>query len=444
MLDLNTIKEISGQKGVSEIIIEKDYVLDWLLWGISQIQNMRTNLIFKGATSLHKMYFPDWRFSEDLDFTTIENLNEDEIKEIIPLFCKTIQDKSEIAMVCKEIKPAGEEDNQMWSCEVKIEYIGPRKQGRRYKPIVKLHITNNEPLLIEPHLKILLNPWSDIEPNFTIFTYSLEEIIAEKLRTVLHQRCLAKDVYDVWRLIKGYKSFINIPTTLDIYFRKCKHSGIIAGIPNNLKDQIDRLKEHWDRGLKFLLKDAPAFDRVSTEILPLIEDIFSEKYNAKGGRLKMLESNYSIRYRRGDLEIEVQGDKNFVETNFKELLELKRPVEAKQPIITGEVQLTDAGKKYSLAEFLKTKDAKNHGDKILVFAYYLQEYENISSFNLDDIEQCYMKVKVPKTTNFSPYFTQLVSKGYIMDATEKKDNKKSWTLTNSGDEYVGSLSRQEA
>lgn len=443
MLDLNTIKEVSAQRGVSEVIIEKDYVLDWLVWGLSQIQNMKFNLIYKGATSLHKMYFSDWRFSEDLDFTTLKNLTEEEIKETIPSYCKSIQDKSGINLTFKEITPAGEEENDMWSFEVKIEYVGPRKQEKGSKPIVKLHITNNEPLLLEPHLKTILSPWSDIEQNFSIFTYSLEEILAEKLRTVLHQRCFPKDVYDIWRLIKEYKSFINIPTTLNTYFIKCKHRSIVPGIPDNLKERIDRLKEHWDKGLKYLLKGAPDFNKVSTEIYPLLMDIFSEKYNTKGGMLKMLESNYSIRYKRQDLEIEVQGDKNFVESKFKELLDLKRPTEVKQQIPVKEIQTTDSGKKYSLAEFLKTKDAKSHGDKILVFAYYLEEYEKISSFNLDDIEQCYMKVKTPKTKNFGPYIAQLTSQGYIMDASEKKDSKKAWILTSSGVDYVKSLSRQE-
>lgn len=445
MLDLNTIKEISAQRGVSEVIIEKDYVLDWLLWGLAQIQNMRANLIFKGATSLHKMYFSDWRFSEDLDFTTLKNLTEDEIKEMMPEYCKVIQDRSGIVLVFKEIKSTGEKENEMWSFEVKIEYVGPRKQESGSKSVVKLHITNNEPLLLEPHLKTLLSPWADVEKDFSIFAYSLEEIMAEKLRTVLHQRCFARDVYDLWRLIREYKSFVNIPIALDIYFKKCRHRNIAPGIPDNLKERIDRLKEHWNRGLKYLLKDAPEFNRVSEYIHPLIADIFSEKYNSKGGMLKMLESNYSIRYKTKDsVEIEVRGDKNFVETKFKELLELKSPIETEQPSSTStkEVETPDSGKKYSLAEFLNTKDIKSHGDKILVFAYYLEEYKKITSFNRDDIEQCYMKVKTPKTKNFGQYIGQLVSQAYIMEASEKKDSKKSWTLTNTGIDYVKSISRE--
>lgn len=70
MIDYTKIKEIAGAKGVLDVVVEKDYILDWLLWGISQNEYLRERTIFKGGTALHKMYFPDWRFSEDLDFTT--------------------------------------------------------------------------------------------------------------------------------------------------------------------------------------------------------------------------------------------------------------------------------------------------------------------------------------------------------------------------------------
>src|ERR1700730_7458147 len=48
--------------------IEKDYVLSWVLYGISQNQQL-SEWFFKGGTCLKKCYFETYRFSEDLDFT---------------------------------------------------------------------------------------------------------------------------------------------------------------------------------------------------------------------------------------------------------------------------------------------------------------------------------------------------------------------------------------
>ncbi len=51
--------------------VEQDYVLSWALKGISQIPMLKKNLVFKGGTALKKMYFGDYRFSQDLDFKTL-------------------------------------------------------------------------------------------------------------------------------------------------------------------------------------------------------------------------------------------------------------------------------------------------------------------------------------------------------------------------------------
>ena len=104
----------------------------------------------------------------------------------------------------------------------------------------------------------------------------------------------------------------------------------------------------------------------------------------------------------------------------------------------------ETGKKVSPAKFLNTKDLKSHGDKILAFGYFLEKAKGFSSFNLDEIEGCYMETRLPKTKNFSPYITQLIRDGVLMDAAEKKDNKKAWTLTDSGLKYVEGLVREAA
>lgn len=51
--------------------IEKDYVLTWILAGIAE-SGMGDIMSFKGGTALKKMYFLNYRFSEDLDFTFLK------------------------------------------------------------------------------------------------------------------------------------------------------------------------------------------------------------------------------------------------------------------------------------------------------------------------------------------------------------------------------------
>jgi predicted nucleotidyltransferase component of viral defense system len=54
-------------------VIEKDYVLGWLLAGIAQHQALSRTWVFKGGTCLRKCYYETFRFSEDLDFTVVNS-----------------------------------------------------------------------------------------------------------------------------------------------------------------------------------------------------------------------------------------------------------------------------------------------------------------------------------------------------------------------------------
>lgn len=441
MLDYKRIKEISAIKGVIDIVVEKDYILDWILWGISQNLYLRNRIVFKGGTALHKMYFPDWRFSEDLDFTTIKEIRKDKLNDAINVLCDVIRKKVGIELQTKEITLSGKELSE-WFYEIKIEYRGPRGQITPPLPTILIHITVDELLIDMPIIKRIIAPYEDVPLDFFILTYSLEEIFAEKVRTILHQRCFPKDIYDTWRILGEVKNLININKFFDIYFCKTRYRDKIPGIPNDIDNTIQRLRNNWTSGIQRQIGQPPNFEIVYPDIVISIKNLFKDYDLIKIGGIDMLESNYLIRYKKGDLEIEVQGDKTFVEEKFKELSEFKYiPVKKDTNIPQMIPAQEELDKKLSLVEFLKSKNLKSHGDKILVFSYYLEKNMNESSFNINDIEKCYLQTRTPKTKNFRPYITQLIRDGYIMDADEKKNNKKAWILTDAGLKYVEELGK---
>jgi len=69
LIGVSEIERKAGERGVSVGMIERDYVLSKMLWAFSSIDFLRNNFVFKGGTALRKFYFPDWRYSEDLDFS---------------------------------------------------------------------------------------------------------------------------------------------------------------------------------------------------------------------------------------------------------------------------------------------------------------------------------------------------------------------------------------
>ena len=66
------ITAIAAKAGVSKTTIDKDWVLGHFIDAIFSIKELKDVLIFKGGTCLKKCYFPDYRFSEDLDFTATD------------------------------------------------------------------------------------------------------------------------------------------------------------------------------------------------------------------------------------------------------------------------------------------------------------------------------------------------------------------------------------
>ena len=74
MISKNEINKLALEQKVRTATIDKDWVLGHFIDAIYTIPECRNSLIFKGGTCLKKCRFPNYRFSEDLDFTaTNEN-----------------------------------------------------------------------------------------------------------------------------------------------------------------------------------------------------------------------------------------------------------------------------------------------------------------------------------------------------------------------------------
>ncbi|MFB6258222.1 MAG: nucleotidyl transferase AbiEii/AbiGii toxin family protein [Flavobacteriales bacterium] len=83
MIKPGEIQKIAHKEGVRDQQIEKDYILSWILWGISIHKELRKDLAFKGGMVLKKVHFEEHRFSEDLDFPLLnDELSNDRILDM--------------------------------------------------------------------------------------------------------------------------------------------------------------------------------------------------------------------------------------------------------------------------------------------------------------------------------------------------------------------------
>lgn len=142
------------------------------------------------------------------------------------------------------------------------------------------------------------------------------------------------------------------------------------------------------------------------------------------------ETNYRLKYRKGDFEVDVQGDKTWVENKFKELTEGKLvTMEEAPPKVEGLPE--------SLGEFIRARgNPSKHGDIAIVFSYWLHKKEKMSSYNIDDIEKCYDDTRTRKPKNIGDAMNKAQAKAYLMPASKKKERRKAWVITRAGEEYV--------
>lgn len=94
------------------------------------------------------------------------------------------------------------------------------------------------------------------------------------------------------------------------------------------------------------------------------------------------------------------------------------------------------GKKLSIKEFVLEKKPKGDVQKTLVISHYLEKYENMTSVNVDDLAKYFRLSKEPVPGNLNDKINMNIRKGHMTEAEEKKDNKKAWVVTNTGEQFV--------
>lgn len=221
MISLAELKRKSLGAGVDIAIIEKDYVLSWILKGIFG-SNLAKSLVFKGGTALSKAYFKNYRFSEDLDFTICKNINTGDIESILVKICEDVSSESGIELNFISLDQTRDEIGKE-AFESKIAYIGPRTH-RGNPGRIKLDLTAYEKIFLPKATLPLIHSYSD-ECQATITAYQLEEILAEKLRTII-QRAYPRDLYDAWYILKFYPGKLNFEKATETYHKKCDYKNV--------------------------------------------------------------------------------------------------------------------------------------------------------------------------------------------------------------------------
>lgn len=238
--------------------IEKDYVLSWILKGIAQHELLSKTIVFKGWTVLKKIYFENYRFSEDLDFTLINAEISNE--QIFTWFRETFEYTKEEANIPLAIINHNEHDEG--DLNFYISYTGPLG-GQGNNKRVKIDISRNELLVFEPIMKDAFINYSDLN-KYQLLCYSLEEVLVEKMRSVM-QRMQARDFYDIWYLLEVYGMDANY--LIKEFAIKCAAKKInYTDFSRKLAERLPLYKGRWQSSLSEQIHNLPDFEQVERAI----------------------------------------------------------------------------------------------------------------------------------------------------------------------------------
>jgi len=259
MIKPGEIQQKANAGGVRDQQIEKDYILSWILFGLSKHEQLSKTIVFKGGTVLKKVYFEYYRFSEDLDFTLLNN--EITKEQILAWFNEVFESIKDEANIPLDIIDNNEHEDG--GINFYISYIGPLGgQGNNKK--VKVDISRSEQLVFKPVMNHVFIGYSDLEEH-QLLCYPLEEVLVEKMRSVM-QRMQARDLYDIWYLLEDHK--MDADFYVNEFEAKCKSKDLMhTDFPKKLDERLPQYKGRWKSSMSEQIKDLPDFDQVEREVL---------------------------------------------------------------------------------------------------------------------------------------------------------------------------------
>jgi predicted nucleotidyltransferase component of viral defense system len=265
-------------------IVEKDYALSYLLKAIAETDDLGEKLALKGGTALRKLYFKDYRFSEDLDYSTreigpIAEL-ESKIDRAVQRFGELLLERGPFRieyelMALRDPHPGGQS-----SYVVRVQF--PYHQSSLCR--LKVEITIDEPVILEPDCRSIIHDFPE-ELVGKILVYQLQEVVAEKMRALLQSLALVeergwgtgrvpRDYYDLWYLLKN-QDFLGVELT-KLTREKAAHRNVQADEAGDFfhPTLLELAKRQWDKQLRIFVPTAPDADIVLAETQSMVEELW--------------------------------------------------------------------------------------------------------------------------------------------------------------------------
>jgi predicted nucleotidyltransferase component of viral defense system len=220
MITPSELTQLAVSMQISPMVIIREYGQLLFLKYLSESDHNH-HYYFKGGT-LIRLLFQGERFSEDLDFT-VTDLDKLQTEKDLKSITKQIAKEFTVTL-----KPLDTLAGQSFRLNLKT----PLHPGEIY---IKIDLSFRENV-IYPTSSALITSYPLIFRHL-VYHYSKKEIVAEKVRALLH-RIKGRDLYDLWYLLSKQTEFDYnlISQKLDYYKETYDHNLLIERINTFPKD----------------------------------------------------------------------------------------------------------------------------------------------------------------------------------------------------------------
>jgi predicted nucleotidyltransferase component of viral defense system len=287
MISKNEINKLALEQKVRTTTIDKDWVLGHFIDAIYTIPECRNNLIFKGGTCLKKCRFPNYRFSEDLDFTATNGNFVFDIK-MLKKIVELVTERTEMLLHIQSLEKL-QFNNRITGYCAKIKYWGADHsknqqipEQSRWLTSIKIEVILYEKMIFAPEIANVIHNYSDklTENAQHIPIYSISEVLAEKIRALIQRSYTApRDYFDIWYLSK-YIENIDWQKIVEGFYKKVEYKNLqFSGVEEFVNENNDKiLKSAWKNSLEHQIENGrlPEYETVRDDLRILLEEVFKK------------------------------------------------------------------------------------------------------------------------------------------------------------------------
>lgn len=279
MISREEIEQKAGEFGIHVANAQRDYVFGWLLVALYNATKLRDVLILKGGNCFRKAYFPNTRFSNDLDFSTESAIDPAAVVEEFNSGCRFVQEHAGVAFDLdrSQIKEQQRLDEKRRVFDVRVYFKDFYGNADHITIRLSIDITEFDRIYLPVQSRNVIHPYSDQAACAgQVRCLKLEEMIANKLKCLL-QRQHVPDVYDL-----VYSVFVNRDVAVDrgevlaTFLRKTIYERS-PGVARQLLLELPltALKAAWTRYIVAPLQGWFDFDEALERFTAIINELFA-------------------------------------------------------------------------------------------------------------------------------------------------------------------------